>query len=1220
MLFKVRKHFVWSLTLFFLLTLVFISPAFSQSTAQASETGTKAMAASETMTDRISGADRYQTAVAVSQKGWKTSDYAVLARGDNFADALCAGPLAQKYGGPILLTGTNQLNADTLAELQRLGVKHLFIAGGVGAVSQSVEDALKTAGIATIERIYGADRYETSVKLAQKIGNTGKVVLATGSDFPDALSISGIAAKLGMPILLTAKNTVPASVNSYFQTNTITQTYVVGGIGVISDSVANSVPGSSRLAGSDRYATNVAVMQNFASELDFDNIYVAIGTNFADALTGAVLASKSSSPLVLTAKSLPAGTANHLKTKPKLPSKVFGLGGSSVVSSAVLSAVLTGIVPAEEQIPVPAGVPVSAIPLTAKVLVDGVEKSLEAYTINGKEYFKLGDLSLALKGTRKGFSAAMYTAGNFTVIGTGDNTTSGITMTGSLVKGDGTTKKANPITPKVYYNEHEIRFLTVYDINGNAYYQLDELMALIRCGVIRDKKANTINLATDKGYEPAFLPIPQGNAGYQKLQQELYDAYLKFPAGNRENAVFVNGRVTVPDNATLYVPSGVTIETHSGNRIFLGNNATYHNRGRWIVEYPDRVLFPVSLQTKNAIYVEEDPFASYGRMNIYQRLRGLTTGVRVRLDGNGWAWNETDIPFEAASVSYGPSQHGVGEIILNFTRNTTDIKQDLKVVLYEKGGATHTIMHRNVRKNVDLMPELANIVGKNIGKNTTITKIDVYNYYIGPHDDPANEVVLKPISIPVNWNIVTSGNAPTIDKLAEFKGNNDIEHVLNFYGLENNTYIAKYKYAAQSNDVEITNYGLISPKNKYAIRHIGFGDEMISELIVGDRSNVALLKGQKGAAQNSYVFTVSPISQDIMYAADFDYPAEASLTTENNKTYLNFKMVNPQGSPSIYNPRYLMIRAQIKGAAGANPKVLFKGEVRGDKFDITQLLSSQIDKLYIHGYLGNTPSAKYVEITLGSNVSAVESVKLGADTLVNISKNPLPAQGTGIMTSNVAFKNGTGYSVAKIQISPTGKNSWTDLLSALGEANISKQLGTGQSRVLPMTFNKGTLWDIKGTYSDLIDWDEDMNDVNRAFVITGVDFSGISSAPGASIELRNQIFARETVAIVTNNIVVSAPKPGDFGTDTIDVVLVAGDKVKTFNVSDFSLVLNDGTTNKYPHSDIQIVGLSQTTAGNATLTIARDLIPQVNLHKYFNQLNIYYKDYKVGTITFNLWN
>ncbi|WP_159436921.1 cell wall-binding repeat-containing protein, partial [Desulfosporosinus lacus] len=324
----------------FLLTQVFITPVIALSAEVGSGAGTAK--------DRIAGVDRYKTAVAVAQKGWETSDYAVLARGDDFADALCAAPLAQKYGGPILLTQPKQLNADTLTELKRLGVKHLFIAGGSGAIAQSVEDTLQANGIATIERLYGYDRYETSVKIAQKIGTTSKVVLAPGNDFPDALSISGIAAKLGMPILLTAKDSLPASVGNYFRTNSITQTYVVGGTAVISDEVANGVPAPSRLAGIDRYATNVAILQSFASELNFDNIYVATGINFADALSGAVLAAKSSSPLVLIDKTMPTGTANYLQTKLKLSSKVFGLGGSSVVPSAVL----TGIVNAKEQIPV----------------------------------------------------------------------------------------------------------------------------------------------------------------------------------------------------------------------------------------------------------------------------------------------------------------------------------------------------------------------------------------------------------------------------------------------------------------------------------------------------------------------------------------------------------------------------------------------------------------------------------------------------------------------------------------------------------------------------------------------------------------------------------------------------------------------------------------------------------------------------------------------------
>ncbi|WDC84967.1 cell wall-binding repeat-containing protein [Caloramator sp. mosi_1] len=54
---------------------------------------------------RLSGQDRFQTAVKVSQQGWKNgSEVVILSRGDDFPDALCASTLSKKYDAPILLT------------------------------------------------------------------------------------------------------------------------------------------------------------------------------------------------------------------------------------------------------------------------------------------------------------------------------------------------------------------------------------------------------------------------------------------------------------------------------------------------------------------------------------------------------------------------------------------------------------------------------------------------------------------------------------------------------------------------------------------------------------------------------------------------------------------------------------------------------------------------------------------------------------------------------------------------------------------------------------------------------------------------------------------------------------------------------------------------------------------------------------------------------------
>ena len=354
---KGKKYFACLIAIIFLLTQLFISPAFSQSLAQESEIGSKTTSVSATITARIAGADRYQTAAAVSQEGWETSDYAVLTRGDHFADALCAGPLAHKYGGPILLTGPNQLNGDTLTELQRLGVKHLFIAGGAGVVSQSVEDALKVAGIATIERIYGADRYETSAKIAEKIGSTGKevlstnsdfpeldveigspVVIATGENYPDALSISSFAASNGWPILFSKGGSIPQSVKEYLEMIKPSHIYIIGGAGAVSAlveaEIAAHVPTLEiiRFSGKDRYETSLLIAKEFAPNPP--KVFVASGQNFPDALAGAPLAYQLHAPILLTfPEQLPLEVYQTIEEL--APENIITLGGTGAVSPTV---------------------------------------------------------------------------------------------------------------------------------------------------------------------------------------------------------------------------------------------------------------------------------------------------------------------------------------------------------------------------------------------------------------------------------------------------------------------------------------------------------------------------------------------------------------------------------------------------------------------------------------------------------------------------------------------------------------------------------------------------------------------------------------------------------------------------------------------------------------------------------------------------------------------
>ncbi|WP_158068377.1 cell wall-binding repeat-containing protein [Serinicoccus sp. CNJ-927] len=92
--------------------------------------------------DRIAGANRYETAVAISQEHEPDVEIVHIASGRDFPDALAGSALAGTQDVPVLLTKPDQLPSATLAELERLSPERVVILGGTKAVSQDVEDRL----------------------------------------------------------------------------------------------------------------------------------------------------------------------------------------------------------------------------------------------------------------------------------------------------------------------------------------------------------------------------------------------------------------------------------------------------------------------------------------------------------------------------------------------------------------------------------------------------------------------------------------------------------------------------------------------------------------------------------------------------------------------------------------------------------------------------------------------------------------------------------------------------------------------------------------------------------------------------------------------------------------------------------------------------------------------------------------------------------------------
>ncbi|BDR85737.1 cell wall-binding repeat-containing protein [Clostridium tetani] len=304
-------------------------------------TTTKTSAAELAKITRICGVDRYQTAVKISQNGWKSgSDYAILASGEDYADALCATSLAKAKDAPIFLTKKNSSNEETLKELKRLGVKKLYIIGGYGSISEEIENKVKSV-VKNTERLQGKDRYETSVKIAEKLGESNKVILTSGEGYADALSIAPVAAIKGIPVVLTKVRELPTSTKEYIKSIGATTTYVIGGTEAISDTVKNLVPSPERIYGQDRFETNSEIIKAFAIEFDFENAYVALGVGstgkeFADGLSASALSAKNRAPVILTGQTLNSVTRDLAREKLYPTTNLTVLGGVKNISDTAV--------------------------------------------------------------------------------------------------------------------------------------------------------------------------------------------------------------------------------------------------------------------------------------------------------------------------------------------------------------------------------------------------------------------------------------------------------------------------------------------------------------------------------------------------------------------------------------------------------------------------------------------------------------------------------------------------------------------------------------------------------------------------------------------------------------------------------------------------------------------------------------------------------------------
>jgi putative cell wall-binding protein len=297
---------------------------------------------------RIAGDSRYSTAAAISRSvfsGESAVPVVYITTGEGFPDALSAGPAAAVQGGPLLLTNPVFMPEATVAELRRLKPKKIIIVGGPNTISSDVERALaslaqgfKNSPATTLKRIAGADRYETSRLIAKEaFPKASGAYIATGLNFPDALSATAAAGTKKQPVLLVnGQAPVDRATIDTIKGMGAKSVILVGGEPSVNAQIPTGLKAagidSRRLSGPDRWLTSVAVNKDaFGSP---SGAYLATGFNFPDALAGAAAAARVGMPLYVT---MPGCVSRALRDELKRPNitGITLLGGTPSLAAVI---------------------------------------------------------------------------------------------------------------------------------------------------------------------------------------------------------------------------------------------------------------------------------------------------------------------------------------------------------------------------------------------------------------------------------------------------------------------------------------------------------------------------------------------------------------------------------------------------------------------------------------------------------------------------------------------------------------------------------------------------------------------------------------------------------------------------------------------------------------------------------------------------------------------
>lgn len=270
--------------------------------------------------NRIIGKDRYETMVKISNKGWKTSEEALLINVNSVIDGISVSSFAYKNNIPVFFTESDELNNTIKDEIKNLGVKKIYLVGGEKVISKGIKKQLDNINVKT-ERIGGKDGFETSILFAQKVAEKSKVseIALVNMKYgkPNGVAMASAAAKDNIPIIIMNKSDrkeIIEFVNKY----NIKKVYFVGDESSFPKAFEDNMPKVVRINGEDRYDTNIQIIKEFYDLENIKDMYITRdGTvdyaDFINALSLSPIAAKTNTPILFSSKSLGEKELEFLK-------------------------------------------------------------------------------------------------------------------------------------------------------------------------------------------------------------------------------------------------------------------------------------------------------------------------------------------------------------------------------------------------------------------------------------------------------------------------------------------------------------------------------------------------------------------------------------------------------------------------------------------------------------------------------------------------------------------------------------------------------------------------------------------------------------------------------------------------------------------------------------------------------------------------------------------